>query len=76
MTSFSELQLGEVQNILQKTSIHKIQYELREAKTTHERTWMAAKLTANTRVVNDAVVNSGPSASSINHDKRSFYETR
>ena len=37
-------------------------------------TWIAAKLTTNMRVVKDSIVNSGLSASSINHDRKSFYQ--
>jgi hypothetical protein len=35
---------------------------------------MAAKPTTNTRVVKRSVVNSEPFPSSINHDRRSFYQ--
>ena len=37
-------------------------------------TWTAAKLTTNMRVVKDSTVSSGPSASSIDHDRKSFYQ--
>jgi hypothetical protein len=35
---------------------------------------MAATLTANIYVERDLTVNCGPSASSINHDRKSFYQ--
>ena len=43
-------------------------------KTTWGPTWIDAKLTPSIRAVKDFTVNSGPSALSINHDRKSFYQ--